>query len=64
MKFFLVYGMSGSGKTTISTEMARFFLNKQQTSSVIPLDFFYKEKYPYSFDEPQAFDWRRLMGVI
>ena len=64
MLFFLIYGMSGSGKTTISTEMSRFFLNKRITTSIIPLDFFYKEKYPYSFDEPQAFDWRRLMAVI
>lgn len=52
MIFCIVYGMSGSGKTTISTEMARYLLNKQMTTSVIPLDFFYKEKYPYSFDEP------------
>ena len=64
MKLFLVYGMSGSGKTTISKELSNYLFNKKVSSSIIPLDFFYKEKYESSFDTPNAFDWNRLIQTM
>ena len=60
MMFILLFGMSGSGKTTISIELQNFFYQHKLKTTVLPLDYFYKVGPQESFDVPDAFDWKKL----
>lgn len=60
MFVILLYGRSGSGKTTISRELQTFLKERYISCSVMSLDSFYKESYEGSFDTPDAFHWERL----
>lgn len=62
--FILLYGMSGSGKSTIARELADALRKHAISSTIVPLDMFYKESYEGSFDSPDAFDWERLRFTI
>jgi uridine kinase len=64
MKFIVLYGRSGSGKTTIAKEISSVLSSKRISNSILSLDSFYKESYEGSFDEPDAFHWERLEFVI
>lgn len=62
--FILLYGMSGSGKSTISREIYEYLMAKHITCTVIPMDYFYKEGPQTSFDVPDAFDFQKLRHCI
>lgn len=62
--FILLYGMSGSGKTTIAEELQHFLNLQNITSTIIPMDYFYKVGKWESFDVPDAFDWNRLKNCL
>jgi uridine kinase len=62
--YILLYGMSGSGKSTIARELANTLKEFNISSTIISLDMFYKESYEGSFDTPDAFDWSRLEFTI
>lgn len=64
MKIILVYGMSGSGKTTISYELKEYFKQQNLNTTILPLDYFYKVGPQKSFDVPDAFDWKKLQVCI
>lgn len=64
MIFIIVYGRSGSGKTTIAKELSSFLSKQFITSSIVSLDYFYKESYDGSFDQPDAFHWDRLQFIV
>ena len=60
----VLYGRSGSGKTTIAKELSSFLSRKHITNSIVSLDHFYKESYDGSFDTPDAFHWERLDFIL
>lgn len=64
MMFILLFGMSGSGKTTISIELQNFFYQHKLKTTVLPLDYFYKVGPQESFDVPDAFDWKKLKQCL
>lgn len=72
-KLILVAGCSGSGKTTVSSQIKNSF--KKGQAQIICLDRFYKanrdNKFPkvratndYNFDHPNAFDWKLVRKCI
>lgn len=64
MIFILLFGMSGSGKTTISIELQNFFFSHKIKTTILPLDYFYKVGAQESFDVPGAFDWTKLVECV
>lgn len=64
MKFIIVYGISGSGKTTISSQIQNILLENGVHCEILSLDNFYKEGVRDSFDVPDAFDWDRIHSCI
>ena len=64
MKFIIVYGISGSGKTTVSRQIKNILLENSVHCEILPLDNFYKEGERDSFDVPDAFDWDRVHACI
>lgn len=64
MQYVLIYGMSGSGKSTIARELAEICGQHEISSTILSMDMFYKESHKGSFDCPDAFDWKRLQFTI
>ena len=62
--YILLYGMSGSGKTTISKELQSFLHTHNITSTIIPMDYFYNVGEQKSYDVPDAFDWKKLRTCL